>query len=78
MIIDTIVKEVGLNALSEPPRTGFNAMALLMPFVMIAFGLSAIYWFIQHNRKPKPIDVLAPEVSERYRAMAEKEIEKLD
>ena len=77
-IIDTIVKEVGLKALSEPPSSGFNAMALLMPFVMIAIGLSAIYWFIQNNRKPKPLEAIAPEILERYHQMAEKEIEKLD
>ena len=77
-IIDTIVKEVGLKALSEPPRSGFNAMALLMPFVMIGIGLSAIYWFIQNSRKLRPVDSTAPVISERYQAMAEKEIEKLN
>ena len=77
-IIDTIVKEVGLKALSEPPQSGFNAMALIMPFVMIALGLSAIYWFIQHSRKLKPATANVPVIDERYRAMAEKEIEKLD
>ena len=78
VIIDSIVKEVGLKALSEPPSTGFNAMALLMPFVMIGVGLAAIYWFIQRSRKQVLVNVTAPAVADRYQAMAEKEIEKLD
>lgn len=78
-IVAAIVKEQGNQALSEPPQQGFNAMALLMPFVMIAIGLSAIYWFIQRNRRqPATVDALHPEVLDRFHAAAEKEFEKLD
>ena len=80
-IVDAIVKEVGLQALSEPPQQGFNAMALIMPFVMISIGLYAIYWFIQRNQRQAAMAVsnpVHPEVLDRFRAAAEKEMEKLD
>ena len=78
-IVAAIVKEVGNQALAEPPQEGFNAMALIMPFVMIAIGLMAIYWFIQHNRRqPVVVDALHPQVLDRFHAAAEKEFEKLD
>lgn len=78
-IVAAIVKEVGLQALAEPPQQGFNSMALLMPFVMIALGLSGIYLFIQKNRRqPAVVDALHPEVLDRFHAAAEKEFEKLD
>ena len=78
-IVAAIVKEVGNKALAEPPQEGFNAMALIMPFVMIAIGLLAIYWFIQHNRRqPVVVDALHPQVLDRFHAAAEKEFEKLD
>lgn len=80
-IIDVIVKEVGLKALSEPPQQGFNAMALIMPFVMITLGLYAIYWFIQRNQRQAAMAVsnpVHPEVLDRFKAAAQKEMEKLD
>lgn len=80
-IVDVIVKEVGLQALSEPPQQGFNAMALVMPFIMITIGLYAIYWFIQRNQRQAAMAVsnpVHPEVLDRFRAAAEKEMEKLD
>ena len=77
-IVDAIVKEVGLKALAEPPQQGFNAMALIMPFVMIAIGLYAIYWFIQRNQRPAPAGTVAVETLDRFHAAAEKELEKFD
>ena len=80
-IVDVIVKEVGLQALSEPPQQGFNAMALIMPFIMITLGLYAIYWFIQRNQRQAAMAVsnpVHPEVLDRFKAAAEKELEKLD
>ena len=80
-IVDVIVKEEGLKALAEPPQQGFNAMALIMPFVMIGIGLCSIYWFIQRNQRQAAVAIsnpVKPEVLDRFQAAAAKEMEKLD
>jgi cytochrome c-type biogenesis protein CcmH len=77
-IIDEFVKEEGLRALVVPPAEGFNLLAWVMPFVMIAFGLAAIWWFVRRMSKPQPAPELDPRVLERYQDSIEKDLTKLD
>lgn len=80
-IIDSIVKEKGLQALVTPPAEGFNIMAWLMPFVMIGIGLLAITYFIRYmsgKRVAAPAPDVPDEVLDRYHDQIEKETQKLE
>ncbi len=80
-IVQSFIKEQGLQALSAPPTTGFSGLAWVMPWVAIAFGLFAIYAFIRRFRSKGATagaPDLAPEVLERYRQTIDKDLEKLD
>jgi cytochrome c-type biogenesis protein CcmH len=77
-IVDSFVKEQGLRALVVPPAEGFNVMAWVMPFVVIALGLWAIWLFIRRFRKPSTVPELDPAVLERYRDRIEKDLSKLE
>lgn len=50
-IVDFFTKREGLKALAVPPNEGFNALSWTMPFVMIAAGLGAIWWWISRSRQ---------------------------
>jgi cytochrome c-type biogenesis protein CcmH len=77
-IVDSFVKEQGLRALVVPPAEGFNIMAWVMPFAMIAIGLWAIWLFIRRFRKPATVPDLDPAVLDRYRDRIEKDLSKLE
>lgn len=76
-IVDSIVKETGLQALSSPPASGFNLLAWVMPFIAILFGLGVIYWFM---RRPKfaAAPAVDPLIMDRYHDRIEKDLAKLD
>lgn len=80
-IVDRVVREEGIRALVTPPAVGFNRMMWLMPFFMIAAGLMAIWFFVQHMRS-KRLAAEAPqledEVLQRYHEQIEKETSKLE
>lgn len=78
-IIDSFVKEIGLAALAVPPAEGFNLLGWLMPFLGIAFGLTAIALYYKRFRKPAPAASTAqPAIDEAYRKRIEKELADLD
>ena len=78
-IIDGFVKERGLQALAVPPAVGFNRLAWVMPFAVIAFGLFAIWLYIRRFRKPAPVPVVpGPDPLGRFRDEIEKDLAKLD
>lgn len=78
-IVESFVKEQGLQALSAPPTTGFSGLAWIMPWVAIGFGLGAIYLFI---RRFHPQRAPAPEVNaealQKYRDTIDKDLDRLD
>jgi cytochrome c-type biogenesis protein CcmH len=78
-VVDSFVKDQGLQALSAPPTSGFSGLAWVMPWVAIALGLAAIYFFIRRfhpQRAPAPeIDA---EVMQKYRDTIDKDLDKLD
>ena len=57
-IVNTFVKENGLQALSVPPAEGFNALIWIMPWVAGALGLGAIAWYVRRHSKPRPLEEL--------------------
>lgn len=80
-IVKSFVNENGLQALAAPPTSGFSSLAWIMPWVAIALGLVAIYFFIRRfhpKRAGAGAPDIAPEVLRRYRDNIDKDFEKLD
>lgn len=80
-IVDAVVREQGIQALVTPPAEGFNVLAWVMPFLMIALGLAAVAFFIRHmnsKRAAAGAPEMADEVLSRYHEQIEKETSKLD
>lgn len=79
-IIDQFVKEYGKQIYAAPPAEGFNLLAWVMPWVAIAFGLSAVWLFIKRFRKPAPVpgQPADSETLARYQERIEKDLAKLD
>lgn len=81
-IVQSVVKEQGLQALSAPPREGFNLLAWVMPWIAVTFGLAVVWLFIRKmSRRPQTAagaPEIDPELLARYRENIEKESAKLD
>ena len=79
-IVESFVKDSGLQALSVPPSEGFNTMLGLMPWIMGGVGLMAIAWFINRS-KTAPVAEM-PEIDralvDKYREKIEKDTADLD
>ena len=54
-IIDAFVREYGPGIYLSPP----SAFGWVVPYVLVGFGLLAIWLFIRKYRKPKPLAELA-------------------
>jgi cytochrome c-type biogenesis protein CcmH len=80
-ILDSFVKDYGLQILVRPPAQGFNLLGYAMPFVGIALGLAFVWWMIRRFRKPVATPA-GPELDDAtfagYQAEIEKDLEKLD
>ena len=81
-IVQSVVKEQGMQALSAPPSEGFNLLAWVMPWIAVSFGLGIVWLFIRKmSRRPQTAGnapEIDPEVLNRYRESIEKESAKLD
>jgi cytochrome c-type biogenesis protein CcmH len=81
-IVNTIVKDRGLQALAAPPAEGFHLLAWLMPWIAVSLGLVAIWLFIQRLNRKRAAAACAPEldpeVLSRYRENIEKDLANLD
>ena len=79
-IVESFVKDSGLQALSVPPSEGFNTMLGLMPWVMGGVGLMAIAWFINRSRAAPKSEMakIDSEIVDRYRERIEKDTADLD
>ena len=79
-IVDSFVKDNGVQALSVPPSEGFNTLLGLMPWIMGGVGLMAIAWFINRS-KTAPVAEM-PEIDralvDKYREKIEKDTADLD
>jgi len=65
-IVDTFVKENGVEALSVPPTEGFNALIWIMPWFAGALGLGAIAWYVRRHSKARPLEVLPAGALEHF------------
>ena len=65
-IVDSFVKENGIEALSVPPAEGFNALVWIMPWFAGALGLGAIAWYVRRHSKPRPIVELPAGTMEKF------------
>lgn len=74
-IVAKFVEEGGLKSLAVPPVRGFNALAWVAPFAMLAAGLYAIYVWVGRmcESAPQPAAVLA-----RHRELAGKDLDAVD
>lgn len=78
-IVDTFVKERGLQALIVPPDTGFNRLVWWMPVAAILLGLIAIYAWVTRMRKPAPdAPAIDPAVLDKYRDSIDRDLAKLE
>lgn len=65
-IVEAIVKDQGIVALSAPPAEGFNTMIWIMPWAAAALGLGAIAWYVKRYSKPAPVVELPPGTMDRF------------
>ena len=65
-IVDTFVRENGVQALAVPPAEGFNALVWIMPWAAAALGLGAIAWYVRRHSKPRPIEELPAATMEKF------------
>lgn len=80
-IVNAIVKEQGLQALSAPPAEGFSLLAWVLPFAALALGLYGLLLFMKRIRRGAAVQAapeIDPAVLERYREAVEKETANLD
>jgi cytochrome c-type biogenesis protein CcmH len=80
-IVNSVVKEQGLQALASPPGEGFNLLAWVMPWVAVSCGLIGVWLFIRRIA-PKRTAAGAPEINadalKRYQENIEKDLAKQD
>jgi cytochrome c-type biogenesis protein CcmH/NrfF len=79
-VVDSFVKDQGVQALSVPPSEGFNALLSWMPWIAGGMGLLAIAWFINRH-KPQPqseVPEIDRAVVDKYRETIEKDLANLD
>lgn len=74
-ILASFVKDYGPQILLKPPAEGFNLLGWFMPFIAIAAGLVAVWWFIQRFHKPL---AAGPEPDAATLARVERELETLE
>jgi cytochrome c-type biogenesis protein CcmH len=84
LILQGFVQEYGPTVIAAPTATGFNRVAWIMPFLVLALGLVLVTWIVRawKNRPtpaladgiaiPGPADARAGELAD-FRARARKE-----
>jgi cytochrome c-type biogenesis protein CcmH/NrfF len=81
LVMQAFVQKYGPTVLLAPTATGFNRLAWIMPFAVLAIGLGLIYFLVRAWRKraaPLPAGGVAPahgEELERYSEQVRKETE---
>lgn len=79
-IVDSFVKEQGLQVLVTPPAEGFSLLSWIGPPAVLLGGLGGIWFWMRRNKRPQTATAAeTPAVDmERFRAQAGEELEKLD
>ncbi len=70
-------KEFGVGIHAVPKAEGFNLLAWIVPFAGLLFGLSVVVLTVKRLQGEVPTQstlVTAPEISEKYRKLLEKEL----
>lgn len=82
LIVQDFVQEYGVQVLSEPPRTGFNAIAWFLPGIAFAVGLGIVILVIASWRKRVAVRAtqlaprnISPEMLARAREIADRATE---
>jgi cytochrome c-type biogenesis protein CcmH len=75
-VVNTIVREEGVVALSSPPAEGFGLVTWIMPPVVLLVGFFVYSWYVRRNRQePQPLSPGDQAVIERFRAQIDRELE---
>ena len=80
-ILDTFVKEYGVQILLKPPAEGFNLLGWVMPGVGLLAGLAIVWYVLRRIRRPLAAPAgpaLDDATLARYQARIEQDLEKLD
>ena len=72
-IIDTFIKTYGKEIYRGAP----NTFGWLIPYALLALGAVAVIAFVRHARRPKPVLVMDPRLTQ-YNEQIEKELQNLD
>jgi len=80
LILQSFVQEFGTKVLAQPPATGFNLLAWVIPGLAFALGLALVVAVIRQWRRrevlaPAGGPPLPPDVMERARREIERETE---
>ena len=80
LILQSFVQEYGEQVLAEPPASGFNMLAWMIPGIAFGLGLALVALVVRHWRnRPAPAVAAGPPVSaeflERARRQADRETE---
>lgn len=80
-ILDSFVKEYGVQILLKPPAEGFNLVGWVMPGVGLVLGLAIVWYVLRRIRRPLAV-AGGPAIDDatlaRYQERIEQDLEKLD
>jgi cytochrome c-type biogenesis protein CcmH/NrfF len=75
-VVNTIVREEGVVALSSPPAEGFGLVTWIMPPIVLLVGFFVYSWYVRRNRQePQPLSAGDQAIIERFRAQIDRELE---
>jgi cytochrome c-type biogenesis protein CcmH/NrfF len=75
-VVNTIVREEGIVALSSPPAAGFALITWIVPPVVLLMGFFVYSWYVRRNRQePQPLSQADAAVMDRFRAQIERDLE---
>jgi cytochrome c-type biogenesis protein CcmH len=75
-IVNTIVQQEGVVALSSPPAQGWGLFTWMMPGVALGLGFWAYSWWVRRNRQdePAPVTEVDRAVLDRFRDQIDSEL----
>ena len=79
LILQGFVQNYGPTVIAAPTKTGFNRIAWIMPFAVLALGMAFVTWLVRAwKNRPEPAladGIVIPHGGEldRFRAQARKE-----
>lgn len=75
-VVNTIVREEGVVALSSPPVAGLGGLITwVMPALVLLIGFFIYSYYVRRNRKtPEPLSTADQAMIERYRSQMDREL----